>query len=402
MNQSAQTQRIPLEQLFAAVGNRRRLSVGIPSPDPTDRRVPLTPEGAEMLGAADIDVRIERDAARAIHYTDTRYLRAGAGIVSRAEALACDIVIILSPLQLSDVRRMRRGAMLLTLIGSIADDPDVIRTLIDRHIVTIALDLITDRDDHAPYADILNEIDGRAAMASASAILADARHGKGILLGGVAGIIACEVTIIGAGIGGMAAARSAIGMGATVRMFDSDIYRLRCATDRLGPAAITSAMHPRVVVSALRTADVVIASHTSVPPIFGTDIVAQMKQGVITIALDSYGQSDRHPAGIFASMPTVNLVLDSTRRDLDTDSPRVCYTNAAGTVPRTMAMALSNTLTDMFNDIAACGTGVSNTLKLHPGIQRAVTTFMGRPVNARVAAAAGMRPVDITLLLQYS
>lgn len=402
MSPSAHSQRVPLEQLFTAVGNRRRLSVGIPAADPVDRRLPLTPEGAGILADADIDVRVERGAGLAIHYPDTRYLRAGATIVSRPEAFACDIVIILSPMRLDDARRLRRGSLLLTLIDNIADDQQVIAILLERHIVTIALDLIADRDDHAPYADILNEIDGRAAMAVASGMLADAGHGKGILLGGVAGIVPCEVTIIGAGIGGMAAARSAMGMGAMVRMFDSDIYLLRRAARDLGPGAVTSALHPRVLVNALRTADVVIASQTAAAYTIDADIVAEMKQGVITIALDSYGRPS-HPAhDVFVSMPVVNLVQPERRRDLDGEGPRLCYVNAAGTVPRTLAMALSNTLVNMFQDIAVCGTGTSNTLKLHPGIQRAVTTFMGRPVNPRVAAAVGMRPVDIALLLQYS
>ena len=92
------SERIPLEQLFAVATGKRALTVGIPAAEGPARRFPLTPEGAAMLVARDIDVRIEKGAGAAIHYTDTRYLRAGARIVSRAEAFACDIVICLSPL----------------------------------------------------------------------------------------------------------------------------------------------------------------------------------------------------------------------------------------------------------------------------------------------------------------
>ena len=258
------SERIPLEQLFAVATGKRALTVGIPAPEGPARRFPLTPEGAAMLTAREIDVRIEKGAGAAIHYTDTRYIQAGARIVSRAEAFACDIVICLSPLNPEDARRLRRGALLLTVLDALMTSPAV-ALLLEKQVVTIALDLIADNEGHAPFADVLNEIDGRAAMAASSALLADAEAGKGILLGGVAGIIPCEVTVIGAGIGGMSAARSAMGMGALVRMFDSDVYRLRRAAERLGPGVVTSSMHPRVLVNALRTADVVVASVGHIP-----------------------------------------------------------------------------------------------------------------------------------------
>lgn len=396
------SERIPLEQLFAVATGKRALTVGIPAAEGPARRFPLTPEGAAMLVARDIDVRIEKGAGAAIHYTDTRYLQAGANIVSRAEAFACDIVICLSPLNPDDARRLRRGALLLTVLDALMASPAV-TLLLERRVVTLALDLIADNDGHAPFADVLNEIDGRAAMAVSSALLADAEAGKGILLGGVAGIIPCEVTVIGAGIGGMSAARSAMGMGALVRMFDSDVYRLRRAAERLGPGVVTSSMHPRVLVSALRTADVVVASQTNPPHAFDSDVVEGMKEGVITICLDSYGMPSATP--MFPSMPVADLAAARRRirQGADAaDTPRVCYVNAAGTVPRTVAMALSNTLSAMFSDIVGCGGSTSNTLKINAGMRRAVCTFLGKPVNVIVARALGMRPVDINLLLQFS
>lgn len=393
------SERIPLEQLFAVATGKRALTVGIPAPEGPARRFPLTPEGAAMLTAREIDVRIEKGAGAAIHYTDTRYIQAGARIVSRAEAFACDIVICLSPLNPEDARRLRRGALLLTVLDALMASPAV-ALLLEKQVVTIALDLIADNEGHAPFADVLNEIDGRAAMAVSSALLADAEAGKGILLGGVAGIIPCEVTVIGAGIGGMSAARSAMGMGALVRMFDPDVYRLRRAAERLGPGVVTSSMHPRVLVNALRTADVVVASQTNPPHAFDNDVVERMKEGVITIYLDGYGMPSATP--MFPSMPMADLASSRRRIRQDADSPRVCYVNAAGTVPRTVAMALSNTFNSMFTDIAGCGGSTSNTLKINAGMRRAVCTFLGKPVNVVVARALGMRPVDINLLLQFS
>ena len=389
----------PLEQLMEVAQGKRALVVGVPASTSTvDRRFPLTPEGASMLVARGLEVWIEKDGGSAIHYDDERYRRAGARIVSRAEALGCDIVLHLPPITAGDARRLRRGALLLTLLHPDHQSADALRVLLDRHIMSLALDLVTDREGHRPFADVLDEIDGRAALAVASSLLADARHGKGILLGGVAGVTACEVTVIGAGLAGVAAARSAIGMGALVRLLDTDIYRLRKAVRRLGPSSlVASAMHPRALVTALRTADIVVSTPVSVPHLVGPEAVSEMKKGVVTFSLNDSGKP------MFPTMLTVDLAAVRTpRQEADMDGRKICYINAGGAVPRTVAMALSDTLVTMFGDILMCAGTLSNALKLHTGIQRAAYTFMGKPTHAGIANILGMRPVDISLLLQFS
>ena len=386
----------PLEQLLEVAAGKRSLTLGVPaSVSDVDRRFPITPEGAAMLVSRGIDVRIERGAGECIHYPDERFARSGATMVSRAEAFACDIVLHLPPVALHDVRAMRRGAMLLTLFHPDSQSVAALRALLERHVIALALDLVTDVDGHTPFADILDEIDGRAAVAIASSLLADSRHGKGILLGGVAGIVPCEVTVIGAGLAGIAAARSATGLGAMVRIFDTDVYRLRRAGRELTGAVVPSSMHPKVLLSALRSADVVVATPLTVPHIVGPEAVAEMKLGVVTFDL---GEASRR---VFPSMRCVDLA-SAHPSDNTMEGRRVCYVNAAGAVPRTVAMALSSTLCGMFTDILNCGATFSNALRLHPGMQRAVLTFMGRPVNMRTAATLGMRPIDINVLLQFS
>jgi alanine dehydrogenase len=289
---------------------------------------------------------------------------------------------------------MRRGAVLLTLLNPTAQMPEAVQTLLDCHIVSFALDLVKDSNGNHTFADILNEIVGRAAISIASTLLADARFGKGILLGGVAGIIPCEVTIIGAGIAGIAAARSALGMGAIVRIFDNNVYRLRCATQTLGAGVAASALHPRVLMSALRSADVVISTHIDHPHIITAEAVELMKEGVIVFNLDK-------TTNVFPSLPDIDLATVSSD-DVRSNVQRVNFVNAAGAVPRTTAMAMSNSIVTMFDDMLSCGGGFINAIKLMPGLQCAVSTFMGRVVNARLANSLGTRHVDINLLLQFS
>lgn len=385
----------PEAQPSATATMRRRLSIGLPAAaDPRERRFPITPEATGMLTDRGYEVRLESGASTPIHYDDTAYMRQGAIITSRAEAMQADVVITLSPLRGADIRTMRRGAMLLTLLRSVATCADTVVELLRRNIVTLAIDLLGDREGHTPFADILSEIDGRAAMALASSMLASPEHGKGILLGGVAGIIPCEVLILGAGIAGRAAAASALGLGASVRMLDNDVYRLRRAAELPGCAAATSVMHPRVLENALRTADVIVNTPMTQPCIISAAQTSLMKRGVIIMDLLGEGPS------VCPSLPEVDIASPETLRAVP-EGTRICYSGLGNAVPRTAAMALSNTFLWLLNDMMDCE-GAINTVRLLPGVQRAVVTFLGKPVNPRVAATVGMRPIDISLLLSCS
>lgn len=371
---------------------RQLFTIGLPAVDnSTERRFPLTPEGAGLLTEAGFRVKLQQGASSSIHYTDNRYMKAGAEIVSRPTALACDIVIHLAPPAPADIRQMKRGAMLLGLFNPAGITADAVKELLRRHVTTIALHRITDRDSHTPFADILAEIDGRAAMALCSSLLARPDHGKGILLGGVAGIIPCEVTMIGSGIAARAAAASAIGLGATVRMLDNDVYRLREATVTAGPGIITSSIHPHVLENALRSADVVIATEVSPRYTVDSSMVDVMKKGVIVMDLNP----DESQA--FPSLPKIDII----RAAGASFTERVCYTGIGNAVPRTAAMALSNTLLPMMNRIARCES-ITDAARLLPDLHKAVYTFMGKAVDPAVAKIAGTRPMDINLLLNCS
>ncbi|ROT06395.1 hypothetical protein EEL49_08775 [Muribaculaceae bacterium Isolate-104 (HZI)] len=387
---------VPSPQAVVSEQSRRHITIGLPAVAAAgERRFPLTPEGAGMLVEKGFTVKIEAGAGAPIHYPDNAYAREGARICDRSGVLGCDIVISLAPLSVGDIRKMRRGAMLLSMLAQCRFAKDSVMALLERSIMAIAIDLIEDQYGNTPFADILSEIDGRAAVAIASALLADAVHGKGILLGGVAGVVPCETVIVGSGISACAAARGAVGVGASVKIFDNDIYRLREATRDLGAWAVGSTLHPRVLRGALRSADVVIVTPMGDVPVFGADVVEEMKKGVIIFDLTGdYGKA-------FPSLPTTDLGVNSPATAAHASNGRCCYINAGGAVPRTAAMALSNTFLTFFNDITACD-GVLNALKLLPGLQKAAMTFMGKAVNPAVASVAGTRSRDINLYLTLS
>lgn len=387
----------PLEQPCATDSMKRRLTIGLPKcDDPAERRFPLTPEGAAQLIDRGFVVKMEADAAAVIHYADLAYHKVGVEVCGRAEALACDMVFYPATLSESDVRGMRRGAMLLTLLESACRDRRSLSELLHRHIITLALDLVEDGCGHTPFADILSEIDGRASVAIASSLLADAVRGKGILLGGVAGIVPCEVLIVGSGIAACAAARSAMGLGATVRMFDNDVYSLRRASQELGPWAITSSMHPRTLASALRSADVVVATSTAEPFMLTSETVNTMKRGVLTFDLTQSSDGSAFP-----SMTPVDLAMASAIESSARLNNRICFTHAGSAVARTAAMALSNTILTFLSSIAPDHHPAAG-LKLPAGIQKGALTFFGKAVHQRAADALGVRVVDIAIYLSLS
>jgi alanine dehydrogenase len=178
-------------------------------------------------------------------------------------------------------------------------------------------------------------------------------------------------------------------------MFDDDAYSLREAVHELGPGVVASAMHPRVLGNALRTADIVVAASTARPVAIGADAVEDMKRGVLCFDIS------RSETPAFPSLPQVDLAMASPS-DSDPSAPlRMCYINAGNAVARTAAMALSNTLLTMLADIVTCD-GASNALKLKPGLRAAAYTFLGKPVNERMARLLGVRAVDINIFLQLS
>ncbi len=386
---------IPAEQPQAQATANRPISIGLPaSSSATERRFPITPEAANILTERGYTIIMESEASAPIHYSDNRYTRSGVKVAGRAEALGCDIVIHLAPLSYQDVKKMRRGAMLLTLFDSKNYSGNVLQNLLERGITAIAIDCIKDRNGNMPFHDILSEINGRAAIAIASSLLANPVCGKGILIGGIAGVAPCEVTIIGSDIAACAAARSAFGLGATVRMFDNDTYRMRSAIKESGNSIIGSAIYPHVLENALRSADVVIATEYNRHNVVDSGMVDLMKRRAIAFDLST------NDGKAFPSLPTVNLA-EAINSDTSTTASRVCYINAGNAVPRTAAMALSNTFLSMFDNIESCD-GITNVLKIQPGMRPAVFTFMGKVVNARIASESGLRYSDINIYLSLS
>ena len=386
-----------LEQLFKTIDERRRFTLGIPNTEGTDCPLTLlTPEGVSMLVSQGIEVKIEKGAGQSIHYPDNRYSRSGAEISSRVETLRCDVVLYAGRLTPDEAALLKPHGVLLTLLLNLPLHAETVQVLLNRRITVMALDRIRDHRGLYPLADILGEVSGRAAITTATSFMADPIVGKGILLGGVAGVNPCEVTILGTGMSALAAARSAIGLGGMVRLFDSDPYCLRTAMAELGPAVIGSALHPIVLGHALASADIIIATRVSRRFAIDDSVLDSMKQGVIIIDLD-------HHNGLSGTFPTLKCVDVTTAIAQKVEPSRnVCLINPVGTVPRTAAMALTNDIVPVIDRIFGSGRGLMNVLKTDGGLRASTVLFRGRVVNREIADRLSVKWIDINLLLSFS
>ena len=386
-----------LEQLFKVKEGTRRFTLGMPTSANTECPLTLlTPEGASMLVSQGIEVLIEKGTGKSIHYDDSRYSRAGVQIASRQETLGCDVVLYGGRITPEEAKLLKPHSILLTLSQVLSMQAETVQIMLGRRTTVIALDLVRDRRGLCPLADILGEVSGRAAIASATSFLAEPEVGKGILLGGVAGINPCEVVILGTGMAALAAARSAIGLGGMVRLFDSDPYCLRTAMAELGPAVIGSAMHPVVLGHALSSADVVIATPLSRRFAIGESVLENMKKGVIIFDLNDH----EGISGIFPTLQCINAA-SAIRSGVEPGS-NVCFVNPVGCVPRTAAMALTNDIVPVIDRLLGSGRGLMNVLKTDSGLRSSVLLFRGRVVSREAADRLGMKWIDINLLLSFS
>lgn len=376
------------------------ITLGLPrNPEQGERRFPLTPEAVRTLvDDYRFKVFMESGAGHEIHYSDNAYASHGAIITDRPGTMAADIVIAAAALQPSDIKNMRRNATLWTVMEPCVMERAMLTALNQRAITTMSLTALQFPDGHRPVADILDEIDGRAAIAVASGFLADGVHGKGILLGGVAGIVPCEVVINGAGTAGMAAARSALGLGATVRLFDNNPCRLRQAEALLQHGVIGSSLHRKVYLSALRSADIVVNTLTGderYAAVIDAAEASALKKGAIMFDLN------RSEDTVFPSLRVVDLSPASESMPWLTE--RICFVNAGRAVPRTSAMALSNAIVPLLSTLAQADEHTfMDAVRMNAYLGTGLVTFGGKVVNREAALAAGMKWVDPNIFLRLS
>lgn len=353
----------PELKVVSTMENHDGLSVSVVAnyADDEETRFLLTPEACGLLTSAGINLMIETGAGVDISFGDEAYAEYGVKIVERDEALKAHVVLSYTPLRADDVKKMTRGAALLCMAGDSIYRRETIQAMLDMRITCAMLDNMYSFNDDAVFANIIYEIDGRAAILYAQEHLSYLGGGKGVLLAGVAGINPCEVLIIGEGKDCFAAAKAAMAAGASVTLLNNDISMLQAARRYCGDNLTTLAIHPRVLYNKCKTADVLILGTTTRPFEFPNKLNRVMKDSAFVMNF-----KDLHPST---------------------------------SVPRTVAMALSNVLVNFFDEMVIKN-GFENMVATTAGVRAGVVTFSGKLVDKLVASVVQLPAVELTMMLR--
>lgn len=328
--------------------------------DTDETRFLVTPEGSGLLTSAGIRVLMEKGAATDISFPDSSYREYGVNIVTKSEALKADVVLSYRPLHAHDIHKMKKGASLFTMMGAGLFDVNVIKALLDKEITCGCFDNVLSHNNEPVFANIIDEIDGRGAIIYAQEFLSYLGGGKGVLLAGVAGINPCEVLIIGDGNVVYSAAKAAMAAGAFVTLMNNDISALQTAKQVCGDNLNTIAIHPRVLFNRVKSADVILIGECTRPFEFPKNLSPALKDSVYLLNFE-----ETHPSI---------------------------------SVPRTVAMALSNVIVSFFDEVILKG-GLQHMIGTTPGVQAGMVTFRGKLVDKLIGSFLNLPSVDIKVML---
>ena len=356
-------------------------------------RVGLTPAGVRRLVAAGHEVIVEHDAGLGIGAPDAEYAQAGARVVDAAEAVfaEAELIVKVKEPQPAERARLRAGQVLFAYLH-LAPDPDQCRDLIDSGAVCIAYETVTAPDGGLPLLAPMSAVAGRMAVQATAHWLERPQGGRGVLLGGVAGVPPARVVILGAGVAGVHAAHAATGAGAAVTVFDRNPDALRRLEASLGARVRTEPAEAARIEAAVLAADVVIGAvlvrGAAAPKLVSRALVARMAPGavLVDIAIDQGGCFE-------TSRPTTHAaptyVVDGVIH--------YAVANMPGAVPRTSTQALE--AATLPHVLALADKGWRQALRDDPHLREGLNVAAGRVTCREVAQALGHPWHDAATLL---
>lgn len=385
---------LPQEETLEVGRQNQRLTIGIPKEsDETESRIPLTPEAVEILVNSGHEIIIERGAGKLANYADHQYSEKGARLVdSSTEVFKASIILKISPLLLHEIELLSENQVLITSLRLTSNGGQQIKALMRKKATALAFESIRDQDGDYPVVRAMSSIAGSTSILVAAEYLSNVNKGKGVMLGGVSGITPTEVVILGAGTAGEFAARAALGLGASVKVFDDSIKRLMELQDILGQRLYTSIFHKQVLERVLKTADVVIGTinleESKGRIIILEDQVKLMKEGsvIVDLSIDKGGcfetsEVRTHKDPAFVKHGVIHY----------------CVPNITARVARTSSIAISNVFTPLIAEVAETG-GVRQHLKDDPGLRHGIYIYNGILTNSYLGDLYNIPSRDINLL----
>ncbi len=385
---------LPQEEMLEISKKKGELFIGIPKETHyQEKRVCLTPDAVAALTAHGHRIMIESNAGAGASFTDTDYSEAGAEVTcDTSKVYKCPIILKVEPPSIDELELITPQSVLISALQLKTQTKKYFETLASKRITALAFEFIRDEDGTYPAVRTLSEIAGTSAILIASELMSNATQGPGLMMGNISGVPPVEVVIIGAGTVGEFAARSALGLGANVKVFDNSITKLRCIQTSIGRSLYTSTIQPKNLLKALRRCDVAIGAvrgKDRSPILVSETMVESMKTGavIIDVSIDMGGcfetsEVTTHDHPIFTKHGVIHYGVP----------------NIPSRYARTSSMSISNIFTPYLLQIGEEG-GIENSLRFDRGLKNGLYFYHGILTNKSVADWFDLAYRDINLLI---
>ncbi|QJD96182.1 alanine dehydrogenase [Mucilaginibacter robiniae] len=385
----------PQESMLEVRSKKNKLYIGIPREISfQENRIALTPLSVALLANNGHEVIMESNAGKAANFLDNHYSEQGAQIVYDIKKVyEADIIIKVAPPMLHEIELMKPGQILISTLQMTTLKPECLQAMISKRITALSFENLRDEGNVLSVVRAMSEIVGATSISIAAEYLSNVFGGKGLMLGGITGVPPTEIVILGAGTVGEYAARTAISLGAEVKVFDPSIYKLRRLQNNIGSRVFTSVIQPIVLEKAITTCDVVIgalrAEDGRSPCIITEETVSRMKPNsvIIDVSIDQ--------GGCFETSEVTNHTHPVFRKY---EVIHYCVPNIASRVARTATYALTNIFTPILLDIGEKG-GINNVIWQKAGVRNAVYIYNGHLTNKHLAERFNIPCKDLDLLI---
>ncbi|HEY8780963.1 MAG TPA: alanine dehydrogenase [Mucilaginibacter sp.] len=385
----------PQESMLEVKNKKDKLYIGIPKEVSfQENRIPLTPLSVALLINNGHDVMLESNAGQAANFSDKDYSEQGAQIVYDTRKLyEADIIIKIAPPTLGEIEFMKPGQILISALQLSTFKSECLHALLNKKITALCFEHLRDEGGSLSVVRAMSEIVGATSILIAAEYLSNIFDGKGLMLGGITGVPPTEIVILGAGTVGEYAARTAISLGAEVKVFDPSIYKLRRLQNNIGTRVFTSVVQPIVLEKAITTCDVAIgamrAEDGRSPCLVSEATVSRMKPNsvIIDVSIDQ--------GGCFETSEVTNHTHPVFRKY---DVIHYCVPNIASRVARTATYALTNIFTPILLDIGEQGS-LKNMIWQKSGVRDAVYIYKGHLTNKHMGERFSIPTKDLDLLI---
>lgn len=387
-------QLLPQEEKLEIARQKSQLFIGIPKETSfQERRICLTPDSVNTLTYQGHRVMIESGAGVSSSYSDREYSDAGAEITQDTKKVfSCPMILKVEPPTVAEIEMMNPKSIIISAIQLKTRKKSYFEALSRKKVTALAFEYLKDEDGSYPAVKSLSEIAGTASILIAAELMITNEFGKGLLFGNITGVAPTEVVIIGAGTAGEFAAKTAIGLGASVKVFDNSITKLRRLQHNLNQRIFTSTIQQKALLKALRRCDVAIGAMRGkerCPVVVTETMVEHMKKGavIVDISIDTGG-----------CFETSEVTTHEKPTFLKSDVLHYCVPNIPSRYSKTASLSISNIITPYLLQIAEDG-GIESSIRCNAGLKNGIYLYHGILTNKAIGDWFDLPDNDINLIV---